>query len=362
MKKLVYITCDAWWDTDINILPELGKDFDLEVFCISDKNPAKCKYPQKDLPSNIKFHNCNFRKSRKDPVTILLSFFYFVWIYFSTIGKVTFWVVDNNLFYIYPLLLCISKKRTIISFHNYVEHGDSQRIDNWLAKQELKKMSLFHLQSEGQGLIFAKENPTKKSFFTYMAVKSFGSPKRTERFFNNDKKTFLFFGSAREYKRLDMFIEAAEQFQGSANFIIAGHCSNWDKYKDRTIGNSSLLCNITFIDNEDIPDYFTLSDFLVLPYEDSTQSGPLLIAYNYNLPIIASNLPYFTDMVHDGYDGFIFEKGSQDSLNLAIKEAIDLSSDNYQKLLENLRSTVNEYKNKSDFSNSLKQFIKLNIK
>lgn len=43
----------------------------------------------------------------------------------------------------------------------------------------------------------------------------------------------------------------------------------------------------------------------MLPYQDVAQSGPHMIAYNYNLPVIASDINGFVERVEDGKMVFI---------------------------------------------------------
>ena len=46
----------------------------------------------------------------------------------------------------------------------------------------------------------------------------------------------------------------------------------------------------------------------MLPYQDVAQSGPHMIAYNYNLPVIASDIEGFAERVEDGENSFLVRK------------------------------------------------------
>ena len=72
MRKLIYITNDGWWDTDISLLPQLTKDYDVEVYVVSHAEIGKNKYPQKVLPKGIKLHNLSFERSKKDSIIIFV--------------------------------------------------------------------------------------------------------------------------------------------------------------------------------------------------------------------------------------------------------------------------------------------------
>ena len=82
---------------------------------------------------------------------------------------------------------------------------------------------------------------------------------------------------------------------------------------------------------------------MVLPYKDVTQSGPLLISYNYNLPVIASNHPGFAEYISQGVTGFLFNNCDEKSLAATM---IDIVEGKY-----NLDTIVN----------NLEQFIRKNV-
>ena len=359
-RKMLYITTDSWWDTDVSILPDLAKNYKLEVYCSSGKNKKTNKYPEKSVPANVVFHNKYFIRSKKDIRMFFSSIFYGLKLLFASIGKTTIWVFDGNPYNAWFLIALLSKKRTIISLHNYAVHIDARSWQKLIHRFMLKKFRLFHFHSPMQEALFKKDYPNKKSFSTMMPVKYFGQPNKHDSFFDNNKRTYLFFGGIREYKRPDLFIEAANALKDKANFIIAGYNKNWTKYKAMVDADNSMLCFFRFIDNEEIPDFFCNVDFLVLPYDDSTQSGPLLIAYNYNLPIIASSLPYFEDMIDNGKSGFIFNKGNLNALVEVLNKSIDMNENDYKAMKEAMSLKVEKYKHASSYIDLFHKFMKGN--
>ena len=167
---------------------------------------------------------------------------------------------------------------------------------------------------------------------------------------------FLFFGFIQDYKRLDLFINAAKQID-NARFIIAGACKEWEKYK-KIIGQmDNLQCDIHFLNNDEIRSYFQEADYLVLPYDESTQSGPLLIAYNYNIPVIASDIELFKTMVCDEQNGFLFEKGNLGSLIKILDKANNLSESQYQLLVKNMSERKEQYQLTTNFKLALDTFL-----
>ena len=60
-----------------------------------------------------------------------------------------------------------------------------------------------------------------------------------------------------------------------------------------------------FVNKEDIEKYFLSSDLVVLPYKSASQSGILSLAYNFNRPVIVTNVGGLSDYVSDDRSGFI---------------------------------------------------------
>ena len=357
MKDLFYITCDSWWDTDITIIPTLFNDYNIEVSCLSYHNKQLNKYPQKSLPDGIKFHSFWFERSKKDIRTIICSLLYGFYLIVKSRHKWTIWNVDNNIWIFSLLIVFASRKKMIISMHNYVSHTDARGFEKRIKSLALKKFKYFHYHSPIQEMLFRRDFPQKISFSTEMPVKDYGSPSEDKRLFNNSKRTFLFFGKVRDYKRPDLFIESSNLLYNSANFILAGYSNNSQKYLSMIKADNTILCIFRQIENEEIPNLFASADFLVLPYEDSTQSGPLLIAYNYNIPIIATSLPYFEKMIDDGKTGFIFEQGNLESLVAVMEKALNMGDDEYAFMKDSLRTRVEQYKKDTSYLAALNSFL-----
>ena len=119
----------------------------------------------------------------------------------------------------------------------------------------------------------------------------------------------------------------------------------------------NMQCNIHFLKNDEIILYFQEADYLVLPYDESTQSGPLLIAYNYNIPVIASDIELFKTMVCDKQNGFLFEKGNLSSLIKILDDANNLPESQYQLLVKNMSKRKEQYQSTTNFKLALDTFL-----
>jgi glycosyltransferase involved in cell wall biosynthesis len=361
-RSLLYITNDCWWDTDINVLDDIGQHFSTDVYVSSCKDIRINKYPIKNVSKNIKLHNANYIRSKRNLKMILGSILYFIEIFTKREGKYIFYVMDNNPYYNILFYIFVSSQNTIISLHNYVDHTDSPKWQRCINKLFLKKYKNYHLQSYLQELEFKIANPLIKCFSTKMSLKNFGPSQHLYNIQSTGKRTFLFFGYIRDYKRLDLFIKAANIIGDNAHYVIAGNAKDWEKYEGQIENFKNFTLNISFIPNENIPDYFTQADFIVLPYSDTTQSGPLLIAYNYNLPSIVSDLSFFKEMVCNNMNGFIFKSNDLNDLVKKMSKAVSLTELEYKKMKEEQIKMSNKYSQSINLGEVLVRFIENNMK
>ena len=125
-------------------------------------------------------------------------------------------------------------------------------------------------------------------------------------------KYLLFFGRLKATKRLDILLQAMTYIDQNTHLIIAGNPvnNNFDDYQ--RIINDLQISNRVFLDIGYVTDqkrdwYFQASDATVLPYEVIYQSGVLLMSMSYGLPVIASNIPPFKEVIQHQKNGLLFE-------------------------------------------------------
>lgn len=172
---------------------------------------------------------------------------------------------------------------------------------------------------------------------------------------------FLFFGFIRKYKGLHNVIKAfakvAEQ-RDDVSLLIVGE-SFWNtldakkfstRVKNATFGLAKKLflkkqdderdynplaligeLNLedkTYVDNDFVPNeevhkYFQVSDSIMLFYLTATPSGIESIAYNFKMPMLATNVGHFPETVKDGYNGYLAQPDNIDSMAEAIIKSIE---------------------------------------
>lgn len=124
---------------------------------------------------------------------------------------------------------------------------------------------------------------------------------------------------------------------------INGMCKDWSFYQARIKYPDLFDIDIRSIDNSEIANLFSSADYFVQPYRVVSQSGPTKIAFNYNLPIIASNLPGFSDEILEGVNGYLFEPGNVEDLVCVMAHAIDTYNCGYDKLKSSMIEHTKQY-------------------
>jgi glycosyltransferase involved in cell wall biosynthesis len=123
------------------------------------------------------------------------------------------------------------------------------------------------------------------------------------------KKTLLFFGLIRDYKGLDLLIEAMSSLDDSYQLVIAGESyGSFDPYR-KQIGASPAKQRITvlnrYIDDNEVPVLFSAADVLVAPYRSATQSGVIPIAYHFEVPVLATDVGSLRETIEPAGTGII---------------------------------------------------------
>lgn len=339
-KKILWFTADCFIDVDRQLVPYLRKNSDFEIRWVVVQSATGAKVPEHADYEIWKMHHRG-----KDPRT-----FFELEKYFKKAGISQYNLVYSDAlgFYYYPALLhCIGTTPLIHAAHNVNPYP----VWPWDLKLQVKyifqKVKNFQMFSKHTARWFAAHYPQKDYFYAPMVIKDFG-PVRTNNYTVDESKVnLLFFGNVVANKRLDLLIQAVKELpqdvQEHVHLNICGNCRMNKKAFLQQIGDcKSISTYFKRIPDEEIPELFTKHQFFMLPYQDVAQSGPHMIAYNYNLPVIASDIDGFAERVEDGENGFLFRVNDKESLKAAITKAAMMSTADYQKMKDNLKIYVAE--------------------
>ncbi|MFI0367200.1 glycosyltransferase family 4 protein [Actinomadura sp. 1N219] len=137
------------------------------------------------------------------------------------------------------------------------------------------------------------------------------------------RRRLLFFGIVRPYKGLDVLLRALAEGPDDVALAVAGEF--WGGLDDtRELINSLDLTSRVelrpgYVPAADVPGLFAAADALVLPYRTATASQNVWMAYEYGLPVIATDVGGFAGQIRDGVDGLVCTPDDVPSLAAALR-------------------------------------------
>jgi len=369
MKTIVYISPDSFFDVDFPILEQLNKEH--EIYWIPIIPEENSRYSKNEIAVFAKKNNLRYhlfvRKGRRRNVKNFSMTFNLICKVRSLKPDIIYSEYFNDPYMAFFSTVLLSRNKVIYAIHDVVSHTNFDSTISRIGEKYLRYyFKYFHLFSESQKHTFDKQHPNKISFYAPLAMKDFGKAKVTKPSKNTTK--FLFFGNILEYKGLDLLIQAFEALIAEntdrVSLTIAGRGIYWGKCKSFIKHSEYYNLNIDYIPNSSIPDLFKSHHFLVLPYLDVTQSGPQMIAFNYNLPTIASDHVGFKEYIDHNKTGFLFQNSRINLLKEQLRDCAHMSQSEYDKMLNNLKiKSYNDYQLMSIIKKYDKMFDSvLNIK
>lgn len=253
--------------------------------------------------------------------------------------------------YILPLYWRLNKRNSI-----FTAHDGSVKFSfkiPWLAKiihnAAYITARFVNMFSETQASLFKRDFKNSKIFIIPLALKDFGECRLPKR---EDAIIFLFFGSINVNKNLGLLIEAACNLheKGIRGFkvCIHGYCNDWANYQLQVRYPEIFEIDIRLHQNNEIPVLFATSHYGVFPYKEISQSGALKVAFNYNLPVITSDLEGFTDEVKNGINGFVFNTEDVNDLERVMRDKLSISDASYNNMVKNIATY-----NKNTYANDI---------
>lgn len=158
------------------------------------------------------------------------------------------------------------------------------------------------------------------------------------------KRYILFFGFIRNYKGLDLLLEAMALLPDHlqhVHLVVAGeYYEDKAPYEEiiekRQLGQRIDL-HTKFIPNDDVRLYFSAADIVAQPYRNATQSGVSQVAYHFETPMIITNVGGLSELVPHGEAGWVCEPTAE-----SLAHAITAMYEGDQ--LEHIRKSIKELK------------------
>lgn len=329
MKSIVWITAGCFIDVDIDVVPALSKQFKIHWYVWGNMAKGDAKR-MKEVPQadNLKIDYISIKNKWYSP----LVFFEYCKILRNIISDGDLLYVDNGggLCFYQALYHVCDLDKTILAIHNVktpkgARYERLARFNTMYAVKHFKNIQTFsHNQHEYLDSLVSGKNVLEAP----LMLKYYGKPtkERTDLTFN-----FLTFGHIRGYKRVDVLIKAvqelAERTDKKFKVTIVGNCKNWKQYESLITKPELFDVKIGFVENDDIPNYFNDADFFVLPYQDLAQSGAITVAFQYNVPVITSDIVQFKEFNDGKNNGLMFKSCDSHALSIEMERALNFTAD-----------------------------------
>ncbi len=199
-------------------------------------------------------------------------------------------------------------KQLLESLDGVIVHNETskQEVDNILGKHQKKKIAII---PHGHYVDFVGNKRSKRD---------------SRRILNlpENHHIFLFFGQIKKVKGLDVAIKAVSVLRhkiSNVSLLIAGkkwHDSelSYAKLIDELDLSNNIIWHSGYVPNEIVDDYYYACDAVLLPYKKIYQSGVLLMAMSYGVPVVASSLPSMQEMIKHNETGLLFAANDHNAL------------------------------------------------
>ena len=305
-----------------------GEEASIETFTLQYPNflfPGKTQYSDSPKPTDIEIiesvnsiNPFNWikigRKIKKQKPDYLIFKFWlpFMAPCFGTIAR----IVRKN------------KKTKVISIIDNIIPHEKRIGDKMLSKYFVKSMDGFVAMSKSvldDLNTFDSKKP--KLYNPHPLFDNFGELLDRETALKNldlnpEYRYILFFGFVRDYKGLDLLLEAfaEERFRGEKiKLIVAGeYYNNEQKYLDliqKLKLEEHIVLKNEFIANEEVKDYFCAADIIAQPYKNATQSGVTQIGYHFEKPMLVTNVGGLAELIPHNKVGFVVEPNKEEIAN-----------------------------------------------
>jgi glycosyltransferase involved in cell wall biosynthesis len=128
---------------------------------------------------------------------------------------------------------------------------------------------------------------------------------------------------------LRAFARLADDDQRPVKLVIAGYpTQSFDLGELRSLAEAlgiadRLVLDPRYVANEEVGELMDIARVVVFPYLNATQSGPLMIAYAFGRPVIATAVGSFPSVVKDGETGFLVPPAAPEALAAAMQKLVD---------------------------------------
>ena len=341
-KRVAWLTEPSFIDTDIHAIKKLCHIYELDLYLLNKYNNHIDYLDELNrLATDNKIHfsivNIDLRNS--DP-RVCIKYKGILKSISRSKPDLVYSTMLGVPYFVPMMRMWLRSCPAIIAIHNvHVPKGAHRYLLQLIyTTLTIKFFNNFITFSKSQRDYLKVNYKKKNSYMVQFMLKNYGEASVHK---TGDEIVFLNFGNIRDYKRIDTLILAAQDAYSECGVrfkvIIAGACDEWEKYAKLVKYPELFDLRIGRVDEKDIPNLFAVSDFFVAPYQDIAQSGSALVAFTYDTPIIASDLPAFNDYVINAETGYRMKPADKDSLKEIMVNILKSKNENYNCMVSNIK-------------------------
>lgn len=265
-----------------------------------------CQYPSFLFPGKTQYVTEQDRAKVVDSTALLNTANPFT--YFSTARRIAAWKPDVVIMkywmsYLAPSLGMVAHLlrrkgvKVVTVLDNVIPH-ETKFFDKPFSKWFLKQNDLCVAMSDSvlaDMLSLAPQVPhilQPHPLYDHFGTKMERAQAQAQLGLDPQKRTLLYFGLIRDYKGLDLLIDAFGKLSDEYQLVIAGESYGpFDRYEQQIAASPAcgrIKAFNRYIGDEEVPVFFSAADVCVLPYRSATQSGITAISLHFGLPLIAT--------------------------------------------------------------------------
>ena len=289
------------------------------VLYVVSKQAENIEVIRKAAASKFKLHEMN---TYTGMISIILSTlnvtkFFRLWrVVHNFKPDVIYYPMDHS--WTVLLNIMFQRYKRVMTIHDVDSHlGEGHLVEEFMKKITLKLCDQFIILSrvllknmEARGVNLNDVTVIPHGIFDLYNTRA---SQQSEKIY---QKRLLFFGRISEYKGIGVLLNAfrlIKERDPEATLLLvgSGDMTPYERYLDG-------LCGVEIINrwiaDEEVEGIFAKGDILVVPYVEASQSGVILTAYGFSMPVIASDIGGLPEQVVEGKTGVLVEPGSVEAL------------------------------------------------
>lgn len=349
-KTIVYLNTYCFADTDFTVLKHLAKVYRIVWYFVHESyKPTShitvVRATNYASDNGIELHVVDPKVRNRDMRN--MSFYFRIAKEINTINPDLVFHCQRNPYWNLAVASVLKCKHIVLGLHDVKTHSYKMTLSRFLEKYtnglSIKVHRNFATFSKNQHDLF-RQLYGKEACMLGMSCKYFGKSNLQVPPISDGVK-LLFFGSINEYKGLDLLISSMERLRAAGisniTLTIAGRGASWEKCKPLIKTEAMYNLLVRFIENEEIPNLMSSHHFLVLPYRDATQSGPLAIAVAYELPVIAPDFGCFSE-TYSNDSAILYPQGNLEEALLKVSRLSDKDYEYLKLACKRVKTANNE--------------------